>query len=169
MFDYLTGRPPGVRDGARRRSQTDNRVGSGGHATSQDNRAVAREFLEAIFSGHDLDAVDRLLAPDFVDHNPWEGRPPSRDGWKAGTADFLAAFPDLRCEIDDLIAEGDKVAVRNRLMGTHRGEFVGPPTGRRVEFRSVDIVRVTNGRIVEHWGLIDALTFLRQIGQVPES
>jgi predicted ester cyclase len=84
-------------------------------------------------------------------------------------AEFLAAFPDLRCEIDDLIAEGDKVAVPNRLMGTHRGAFVGPPTGRRVEFSSVDVVRVAGGRIVEHWGLIDALTFLRQIGRLPES
>jgi steroid delta-isomerase-like uncharacterized protein len=136
---------------------------------SENNKAVAREFLQAIFSGHDVDAIDRLVAPDFVDHNPWEGRPPGREGWKAGTVAFLAAFPDLRCEIDDLIAEGDKVVVRNRLMGTHRGEFVGPPTGRRVEFRSVDVVRVMDGRIVEHWGLIDALGFLRQIGQVAES
>lgn len=135
----------------------------------EDNKAVAREFMEAIFSGHDLDTVDRLLASDFVDHNPWEGRPPTREGWKTGTAEFLAAFPDLRCEIDDLIAEGDKVVVRNRLMGTHRGPFVGPPTWRRVEFRSVDILRVVDGRIVEHWGLIDALTFLHQIGQVPET
>jgi steroid delta-isomerase-like uncharacterized protein len=136
---------------------------------SQDNKAVAREFMEAIFSGHDIEAIDRLLAPDFVDHDPWEGRPPTREGWKAGTIAFLAAFPDLRCEIDDLIAEGDKVVVRNRLMGTHRGEFVGPPTGRWVEFRSVDTVRVRDGRVVEHWGLIDALGFLRQIGHVAES
>jgi predicted ester cyclase len=108
---------------------------------SENNKAVAREFLQAIFSGHDVDAIDRLLAPDFVDNNPCEGRPPGREGWKAGTVAFLAAFPDLRCEIDDLIAEGDKVVVRNRLMGP----------------------------IVEHWGLIDALGFLRQIGQVAES
>jgi steroid delta-isomerase-like uncharacterized protein len=132
-------------------------------------KAVAREWMEAIFSGHDLEAVDRLLASDFVDHNPWEGRAPDRDGWKAGTAEFLAAFPDLRCEIDDLIAESDRAAVRNRLIGTHRGAFVAPPTGRRVEFRSVDMVRVVDGQIVEHWGLIDALAFLRQIGQVPGS
>jgi predicted ester cyclase len=133
------------------------------------NKVIARGFMETIFSGHDVDAVDRFVAPDFVDHNPWEARPPTREGWKAGAAEFVAAFPDLRCEIDDLIAEGDRVAVRNRLMGTHRGEFVAPPTGRWVEFRSVDIVRLVDGRIVEHWGLTDALTFLRQIGQLPGS
>jgi predicted ester cyclase len=59
--------------------------------------------------------------------------------------------------------------VRNRLIGTHHGEFVAPPTERQVEFRSVDTVRLVDGRIVEHWGLIDALGFLRQIGQLPES
>jgi predicted ester cyclase len=75
----------------------------------------------------------------------------------------------LRCEIDDVIADDDRVAVRNRLMGTHRGQFVGPPTGRWVEFRAVDIVRVMDGRIVEHWGLVDALAFMRQVGQLAES
>jgi predicted ester cyclase len=78
---------------------------------------------------------------------------------------FRAAFPDFRATIHDQIAEGDKVVTRKVFHGTHHGELMGvAPTGRPVEIEVIDIVRVKNGRIVEHWNVVDRLGLLQQLG-----
>jgi steroid delta-isomerase-like uncharacterized protein len=80
-------------------------------------------------------------------------------------ARLRAAFPDLRVEINDLIAEGDKVVARNTVTGTHRGEFMGiPPTGRRVAYDEIFVVRFADGRIAETWGVVDLASLMRQLG-----
>jgi steroid delta-isomerase-like uncharacterized protein len=81
---------------------------------------------------------------------------------------FMNAFPDSRVTIDDMIAEGDQVVTKKTFRGTHEGEFAGiPPTGKTVELQFVDIMRVHNGKIVEHWNCIDQLSFMQQLGVIP--
>jgi steroid delta-isomerase-like uncharacterized protein len=80
----------------------------------------------------------------------------------------MNAFPDSRVTIDDMIAEGDQVVTKKTFRGTHEGEFAGiPPTGKTVELQFVDIMRVHNGKIVEHWNCIDQLSFMQQLGVIP--
>jgi len=78
------------------------------------------------------------------------------------------AFPDLRVEIHDQVAEGDKVVTRKTFHGTHRGDFMGiPPSGAGVAFDVIDIVRVRNGKMTEHWNVVDALALMTQLGAIP--
>ncbi len=82
---------------------------------------------------------------------------------------FASAFPDARFTIDDMIAEGDRVATKKTFTGTHQGPFAGiPPTGNRVTLTYVDILRVRDGRIVEHWLSMDQLSFMQQLGVIPD-
>lgn len=136
--------------------------------SSEENEAIVREAVEAFNQG-DPEAVDRLFAADYVDHDPSRaGLPPGPDGVKQAWSMFRAAFPDLRATIDDMIAEGDRVAVRGEVRGTHRGELMGiPPTGKRVTVTLIDINRIDNGKLVERWGETDMLGMMRQLGVVP--
>jgi predicted ester cyclase len=136
--------------------------------SKEENEAVVREAVEA-FNGGDPEAVDRLFAADYVDHDPSrDGLPPGPEGVKLAWGVFRAAFPDLRGKIDAAISEGDKVAVRGTLRGTHEGELMGiPPTGKRVTVTLIDINRIENGKLVERWGQADMLGMMRQLGVIP--
>ena len=133
------------------------------------NVAIARRFFEA-WVGGDAAALDEVVAPDYVFHDPADpDTPPGPAGAKAMAAGFRAAFADMRPVEEDYVAGGDKVVYRWRLRVTHRGAFAGvPPTGRAVELSGIEIVRLAGGRIVEHWDEIDALGLLRQLGAIPE-
>lgn len=128
---------------------------------------MVRRFVEAAQTRGDPAAVDEFLAPDFVDHAPFPGFPPTRDGVRQLFAALRAAFPDLQAEVHDQVAEGDRVVTRKTLRGTHRGAFLGvPPTGRTVALAVIDILRVSGGRIAEHWGVADQLGLLVQLGAI---
>ncbi len=134
---------------------------------SDANKATLRRFLDEAFGKGNLAAVDDLIADMFVDHSP----PPDISGDKAGMKQtvklFRSAFPDLRLTIEDMIAEGDKVAVRVVTRGTHKGELMGiAPTGRSVTINEQHIVRFANGKITEHWGVEDNLGMMQQLGVV---
>jgi len=133
------------------------------------NVAIARRFFEA-WVGGDAAALDEVVAPDYVFHDPADpDTPPGPAGAKAMAAGFRAAIADMRPVEEDYVAGGDKVVYRWRLRATHRGAFAGvPPTGRAVELSGIEIVRLAGGRIVEHWDEIDALGLLRQLGALPE-
>jgi len=131
-------------------------------------RAVVRRFVEEYQTLGKLEVAEELLAPDFVDHAAVPGLPPGREGVKRLFAAFRAAFPDFRAVIHDQIEEGDKVVTRKTFHGTHRGELMGvAPTGKAVAFDVIDIVRVRDGRMCEHWNVVDQLSLLRQLGVVP--
>ena len=134
----------------------------------QGNGAVARRFFAA-WMGGDPAALDEVVAPDYVFHDPADpATPPGPAGAKAMAAGFRAAFADLRLVEEDYVVGGAQVVYRWRVRGTHRGAFAGvPPTGRAVEFSGIEIVRLAGGRIVEHWDEIDALGLLRQLGAGP--
>jgi predicted ester cyclase len=81
----------------------------------------------------------------------------------------LDAFPDLRLTVEDIFSEGDMVAARLTFQGTHRGEFQGiPPTGKQVAFSSIEVDRVVDGKVQEHWVELDQLGLMRQLGAIPE-
>jgi steroid delta-isomerase-like uncharacterized protein len=133
-----------------------------------DNKDVVRTFVEQFQAGHDWAVFDRIIDPDVVDHNAMPDTPPGREGVRALFEGFFAAFPDFRAEIHDQVGEGDKVVTYKTFSATHQGDFMGiPPTGAEVAFDVIDIVRVRDGRIVEHWNVVDQLALLRQLGAVP--
>lgn len=136
----------------------------------EDNKALARRMQEEVWNEGNVDAIDDLLAEDFVQHSPWE---PSelhgRDDFKEQIRDFHAAFPDLHGTVDDVIAEGDTVANRFTMHATHQGEFMGvQPTGNEIELVGTIFARVEDGKIDERWVVDHVLGFLEQLGTVSE-
>lgn len=136
--------------------------------TEERNKALNRRFVEEVINQGNLDAIEELIDPGVVDHAAPEGFPAGREGARQFAAMMRSAFSDLHITIEEMIAEGDKVAVRSTWSGTHKGEFMGiPATGRRVTVGQIDITRVADGRMVEHWGQFDALGLMQQLGVVP--
>lgn len=130
------------------------------------NKVVARRFLEELWNRSNFAVVDELLARDYDGHSSTVIRGP--EGAVAFIPVMRAAFPDFQFKVLDQIAEGDKVATRWNLVGTHEGPFQGtPPSGRRVEMRGITIFRLAGGRLVEGWTNEDVLGLLQQIGAVP--
>jgi predicted ester cyclase len=129
---------------------------------------VVRRFVDDYQTAADDSAFDELMHPDVLDHS----RPPGVSEGAAGVReqfdDFRAAFDGFRATIHDQIAESDMVVTRKVFHGTHTGPFQGiEPTGRDVEIGVIDIVRVRDGRIVEHWNCVDRLGLLIQLGVMP--
>jgi steroid delta-isomerase-like uncharacterized protein len=136
---------------------------------SEENKALVRRFVDEVQSGGNIDVIDELCSPEFVNHSAPPGMPADCEGVKLVTAMFRQAFPDSYFTVENMIAEGDKVATRKTFHGTHEGEFLGiPPTGRPVSIGLIDIVRVADGRVVEHWSIGDSLGMMEQLGVIPQ-
>lgn len=127
--------------------------------------AVVREFFAKVFEGGDLDAVERFIAPDHLNHDPTAPPvPPGPQGVRQLVKHYREAFPDLRFEIAEAIAQEDRVAHRWTLRGTHQGEIAGiAPTGREVEVSGLEINRIDAGKIAESWALSDAAGLKEQL------
>ena len=126
-----------------------------------DLRALTKRIFEHVISGGDLALADALIAPDFTDHRG----PPGRDGFKLGLQMVREAFPDWTSAPIELVVEGDKVAARWVVRGTHRGPFLGfAPTGRAIEMAECGILRFEGGQLVELNRVADELSLLRQLG-----
>jgi steroid delta-isomerase-like uncharacterized protein len=136
---------------------------------SEENKALARRMFEEAINRGKIDLIDDFLAADVVEHEELApGVPPGREGVKLMFTMFFGAFPDLNVTIDEVIAEGDKVVARTTWNGTHQGEFMGiPATGKRVSFGVIDILRYADGVVVEHWGQMDSMGMMQQLGVVP--
>jgi steroid delta-isomerase-like uncharacterized protein len=133
----------------------------------EDNKTIVRAFVETVWNRRQLDRSGELVAPDFVDHAPMPGQAPGLEGVKRNWAMYLDAIPDFRVTIEELVAEGDKVAVRRSYEGTHKGELLGiAATGKRLQFGGISIFRLANGRIAEHWEQLDRLALMQQLGVV---
>ncbi len=128
------------------------------------NKALVRRFLEEVINGGNTTLLAELATDDHVRHAP-DGDLYGREGVRIDVAAWRAGFPDLRLVVEDLIAEGDRVAYRYRLYGTHAGPFLAvPATGRAVAIAGFGIDRVADGRLAESWVCFDALDLLRQLG-----
>jgi steroid delta-isomerase-like uncharacterized protein len=133
------------------------------------NKALIRRLITEVVNAGNLDAIDELLAPDFVNHNPLPGATPDRTGFTAAFRNLHAAFSDLHAIDTDLIAEGDRVVTLRGFAGTHTGPFMGvPATGRHITLDGMTVFRVVHGRIAERWGVLDLLRVMRQLGLIPE-
>ncbi len=138
--------------------------------STEQNKAVVRRFYEEMLSRHQLAVAGELFTDDFVDHDPDdpEGRVSGIEGAKEEVGVYIAAFPDMEVSVDDLFAEGDRVAVRGTLRGTHAGALAGiPPTGKAVTVPAIQTFRLVDGKIAEAWLSIDRLAMLQQIGALP--
>lgn len=134
--------------------------------TTEQNKTVVRDFIDALFTKGDLDAVDEYLAEDFVNHDPPFGGPPGPEGMRAAGALFRESFPDWHSDLHLLVAEDDIVVENFTASGTHRGKpMMGvPASGQTVSLPGINIFRIRDARIVERWGRLDELGLLRQLG-----
>jgi len=136
--------------------------------STEENKALVRRFVDEVQSEGNIDAIDDLCSPEFVNHSAPPGVPSNCEGVKQVTAMFRQAFPDSYFTVEGMVAEGDKVATRKTFHGTHQGEFMGiPPTGQQVSIGLIDIVRIAGGKVVEHWSMGDSLGMLQQLGVIP--
>jgi predicted ester cyclase len=130
----------------------------------EENKNIVRLYQE-IYNSNDLDRLTEVVSEDLLTPNIMPGIPHGLEGAKAAHRIMLTGFPDYQTIIDDMIAEGDKVAARIKMTGTHSSEFMGIPlTGRRISFTGIYFARIAGGKIVEHWGEEDGVSLLQQLG-----
>jgi steroid delta-isomerase-like uncharacterized protein len=135
--------------------------------SAEQNKALVRRGFEEGMNQHNLNVFDELLAPNYVNHN-MPAPAPGPEGFRQVVSMFLTAFPDFHVTLEDVIADGDKVATRGTWRGTHQGEFMGiPATGKSVAVSYSDIWRIENGRAVENWVQMDMLGLMQQLGVAP--
>ncbi|MEV7647567.1 ester cyclase [Arthrobacter sp. NPDC089319] len=130
---------------------------------------LIERFYREVMAGGNLDLIDELGSAAFTDHEePMPGQPAGLDGIRFYVNTFRSAFPDIRVKaIEPTMVDGDLEAAQVVLAGTHHGELMGTaPTGNTVEFSGIDIIRVQDGKVVEHWGATNMLKMLQQIGAV---
>ena len=132
--------------------------------SSEANKALVRRFFEA-FNAGDLDGTAAVFAPNAVVHNSGAPDPLNLEGFRQLAAVFLAAFPEGKHTIDDMIVEGDKVVTRITYRGAHTGDLMGiPPTGKHVTTSAMTIDQIAGGKIVETWRLFDQMGMMQQLG-----
>jgi steroid delta-isomerase-like uncharacterized protein len=129
------------------------------------NKAIFSRIVEEGFNKGNLAIVDELVAADHVNHSDNVHGP---EEYKQFITTYRNAFPDLHMTIDDQIAEADEVVNRWTARGTHKGDLRGiPPTGRQITVMGMYVARITGGKIMEEWGIFDALGMMQQLGVVP--
>jgi steroid delta-isomerase-like uncharacterized protein len=136
----------------------------------ENNKAIDRRFANEVLNGHNLDVLPDLVAEDFVEQNPPLGQGPGREGLRQFLAQMFEAFPDLRWRVEEMVAEGDRVAAWSTWEGTHRGTFLGvPPTGRSVSVEAWTIDHVRDGKVAESRIIMDVMGLMQQLGAIPGS
>ncbi len=137
-------------------------------AEVDENKAVVRRWIEA-YNNRDTQAEADARAPGYVAYAPGGVGALDSGAWLQFSGSFVEAFPDIRLTVQDIFSEGDMVAARVAFQGTHRGEFQGiPPTDKQVAFTSIEINRMVDGKVQEHWFEIDLLGLMQQLGAIPE-
>jgi predicted ester cyclase len=134
-----------------------------------DPERIFRQLIEEGFNGGDLTVADAVTSPDLAEHQDFgPGHAAGAEGVRAVISSLRRAFSDFHLAIEDLVVSGDCAWARMSATGTHDGPFMGhPPTGRRMRIDVFDVIRVADGRMVEHWGVPDRLGVLMQLGLVP--
>jgi len=131
--------------------------------TTETNTALCKRFYTEISKGS-MGIIDELVADNFVEHETLPGFSADKEGLKKFFATMRTAFPDLTFDVAFFVAEGDKVAAYLTMNGTHKGEFMGmAATGKTISVKAIDIIRIKNGKAVEHWGVTDQMTMMEQI------
>jgi steroid delta-isomerase-like uncharacterized protein len=133
--------------------------------SAQENKVLARYYLEQIFNQKNLAAINEFYSPDLADYGDPQSPQTNLEHYRTRINSLMAAFPDLRVEYQDFTCEADRVFSRYTLSGTHQGEFAEiPATGKRVRVSGMDMLRFKDGKVVEHWTQLDMLGFMQQLG-----
>jgi steroid delta-isomerase-like uncharacterized protein len=137
----------------------------------EENKAILRRAVEEVICGGNLDLMDELVAPDFVNHRSIATGEASHsvgiENFRQEIMRLRSVFPDIGMTTIHLLADGDKVVEHYQFRGTHRGEFMGvPATGKRVESSGITIARIANGKLAERWNSSDKYGILQQLGAV---
>ncbi len=136
---------------------------------SEANKAIMLRFYDEIFNEGKVELIDEIVAGDAIEHE----KIPGLDGsgpevMRMMVTTLRTAFPDIHVEAQDMIAEGDLVATRIAIEGTHQGQFMDlPATGKKIQIEGMDFVRFENGLAKEHWGVTDTLGMFQQLGVIP--
>lgn len=140
---------------------------SAGEKLAEKNKAVANQIYEG-FNTWDWDKLATLVSADHVDHNPMPEQKQGFEGLKEMFEMMRAAIPDMKITPLQLVAEGDYVAARMTFSGTHKGDFGGmPATGKSFTIEGYDLLRIAEGKCVEHWGIFDQFGMMMQLGVIP--
>ncbi len=132
------------------------------NGTVEENKALIARLIDEVWNNNDVQALDDLLDPGYYDYSYTPG---NRDGFERTLAAMHEAFPGHQTTIEEIVGEGDTVAVCQTLRGTHAGSFRGiPASGKQIEIGGYRFFRITNGKIVSHRGLVDLPSLLSQIG-----
>jgi steroid delta-isomerase-like uncharacterized protein len=136
--------------------------------SAEENKGIAERVIEEVWNKGNLGTFDEVFAADLVNHNPFNTEVRTAEDYRAFISTGIAAFPELHYTIEDMIAEGDKVAFRFVFTGTHEGEMGGiPRTGKHVTMTGMTICRCEGGKIPELWANWDGLGYLQQLGLIP--
>ncbi len=135
----------------------------------EENKALVRRYAEEVLNRRNLDLLDEIFAPDFVQYGADPDQVSGVEDLKQFFVMLRSGFPDFQVTIEDLLAEGDKVVLHFTFQGTHQGEFTSiGPTGKQVTMTGIDIFRIADGKIVELWNQEDVLGMMQQLGAIPE-
>ena len=134
-------------------------------AQMSDPKALLAQFGEKVLVGKDFTALDSLMREDYIQHNPLVGK--GRKGFQDFFEAWFKASPDFKFELKQIVSEGDKVWAYGTYSGTHKGDWLGiPATGKSYKFDAVDIFRVEDGKLAEHWDVMDVYGLFKQLGVV---
>ncbi len=137
--------------------------------SAEENKALVRRYVEEVVNQRNLDLLDEIFAPDFVQYGAEPDQVSGVEDLKQFFAMLRSEFPDFQGTIEDLFTAGDKVVLRFTFRGTHQGEFMGiAPTDKQVTMAGIDIFRIADDKIVELWGQEDMLGMMQQLGAIPE-
>ena len=135
---------------------------------SAQNKAAMRRIFEEGWNQGDFAVVEEIFSPDYVAHFTPPGAPAGRDGFRWFVQMYRTAFPDLHLQVDDMLADGDKVISRFTIRGTHTGQLMNiPPTNKEVTVTAMVIVRFENGQNMEAWAETDRFGLMQQLGVIP--
>jgi steroid delta-isomerase-like uncharacterized protein len=136
--------------------------------SEQDNKTVVRRYYEQVFNQRRTDLIDQLAVEDYVEHDPFPGQGNGRADLTARVQAILDAFTPLQFRLELLVAENDQVIAHWSQAGTHNGAFMGiPATGRQYTITGIDIHKLRDGRMAEHWHVVDLYGLLQQLGVIP--
>jgi steroid delta-isomerase-like uncharacterized protein len=137
--------------------------------SAEENKALVRRYFDEVWNKNNLDVIDEVIAPDYINHGSIPGHPTAtREDAKKIEAQGRTAFPDVKWEMHRLVADGDLVAYHWTAEATHMGEIMGlKPTGKHITMQGMVFSRIANGKIVEQWRIVDNLSMLQQLGAIP--
>jgi steroid delta-isomerase-like uncharacterized protein len=131
------------------------------------NKKVVETLCKTVFQKHDFGKLDEIMRDDYIQHN--EDTPQGKAGFKQFFEQIFKAMPDFSYTMKKIIAEGDTVMMYSTTTATHKSEWLGnPATGNKLNFDVVDIFRIENGKIAEHWDVADTLKLFTQVGKIKQ-